>query len=76
MKAASEPILDGELFNDIATDESSWTIREQRISQFFEVGLTNTEDGVMSIELEKLSYLCLYVPVRWLILAFPPVSIG
>ncbi|GFZ46052.1 Nuclear distribution protein C [Saitozyma sp. JCM 24511] len=39
LKSASEPIIDGELFNDIAVDDSSWTI----------------DDDIMSIELEKLS---------------------
>jgi hypothetical protein len=28
LKSASEPILDGELFEEIAVDESSWTVRE------------------------------------------------
>nr|XP_031858080.1 uncharacterized protein CI109_006522 [Kwoniella shandongensis]KAA5525152.1 hypothetical protein CI109_006522 [Kwoniella shandongensis] len=39
LKSSPEPILDGELFNEIAKDDSSWTI----------------EDGVLSIELEKVS---------------------
>ncbi|RXK39739.1 hypothetical protein M231_02932 [Tremella mesenterica] len=28
LKSAPEPILDGELFNDISKDDSSWTIRQ------------------------------------------------
>ncbi|WWC86506.1 uncharacterized protein L201_001383 [Kwoniella dendrophila CBS 6074] len=39
IKSSSEPILEGELFNDIISDESSWTI----------------DDSTLSIELEKLS---------------------
>ncbi|WVQ61924.1 uncharacterized protein L199_000057 [Kwoniella botswanensis] len=39
LKTSNEPILEGELFNDIISDESSWTI----------------DDGTLNIELEKLS---------------------
>ncbi|WVQ82519.1 hypothetical protein IAT38_004648 [Cryptococcus sp. DSM 104549] len=39
VKSSAEAILDGELFNDIVKDDSSWTI----------------EDGTLSIELEKVS---------------------
>lgn len=27
LKSSAEPIMDGELFNDITVDDSSWTIR-------------------------------------------------
>ncbi|WVR06102.1 hypothetical protein IAU60_003131 [Kwoniella sp. DSM 27419] len=39
LKSATEPILEGELFNDIIADDSSWTI----------------DDATLNIELEKLS---------------------
>lgn len=32
LKSASEPIIDGELFNDIAVDDSSWTIGRDRLA--------------------------------------------
>ncbi|WRT64400.1 uncharacterized protein IL334_001332 [Kwoniella shivajii] len=39
LKSSSEPILEGELFNDIISDDSSWTI----------------DDSTLNVELEKLS---------------------
>jgi hypothetical protein len=32
LKSASEPIIAGELFNDIAVDDSSWTIGRDRLA--------------------------------------------
>ncbi|KAI9638231.1 HSP20-like chaperone [Dioszegia hungarica] len=39
LKSSADPIMDGDLFNDIAVDDSSWTV----------------QDDVLNIELEKLS---------------------
>ena len=47
----AEPILEGDLYNDIATEDSSWTIRTS-----LKVSLT-TEDNILTFELEKLSYV-------------------
>lgn len=47
----SDPVLEGELFEEIAKDDSSWTIGGHSSR-----GLALTTDsGVMSIELEKFS---------------------
>lgn len=54
LKAAAEPILAGELFADIAKDDSSWTIRWWLFGGCAYV--TNiTEDDVMTIDMEKMS---------------------
>ena len=58
MKSSPDPILDGELFNAISKDDSSWTIRPCRTSIFPQMGwdpLTRAEDDIMTIELEKTS---------------------
>jgi len=49
----SEPILDGQLFNEISKDDSSWTIGEDccRLSR----SKLMSDNGTMTIELEKLS---------------------
>jgi hypothetical protein len=33
LKSSPEALIDGELFNDIAVDDSSWTIRELRLAR-------------------------------------------
>ena len=46
-----EPVLEGDLFNDIATEDSSWTIRKSSLT------FLTAEDDTLTFELEKLSYV-------------------
>lgn len=47
-----EAILEGDLFDDIATEDSSWTMRRCIIPTLLMV-----EDDVLTFELEKLSHV-------------------
>ncbi|KAJ9092346.1 hypothetical protein QFC21_006846 [Naganishia friedmannii] len=49
LKAQPEPILEGELFAEIKEEDSTWSIVTKPVY------LTITDDGVLYIELEKLS---------------------
>ena len=56
LKSSPEPLLDGELFNDISKDDSSWTIRSSDEHSRLSCRNDNTlEDDVMTFELEKVS---------------------
>jgi hypothetical protein len=48
--------MDGELFNDIKVDESSWTIRGLAWNLILPIA-DDQEDDILTIELEKLSYV-------------------
>ena len=50
MKGAAEPILEGQLFEDIAKDDSSWTIGKTPL-----LPKLTPDNGVLTFELEKYS---------------------
>ena len=51
--------MDGDLFDDISVDDSSWTMRKfDSLLRALQSQAHVTEDDVLNIELEKLSYIC------------------
>jgi hypothetical protein len=64
VKGSSDSIIEDELFNDIKVDESSWTVRELLMVTLVLADMAcarltayEIEDGVLNIELEKLSFV-------------------
>ncbi len=51
----SEPILEGELFNDISKDDSSWTIGKCLATDICSWSNLIIDSGIMNIEMEKVS---------------------